>query len=304
MALMAVLAAAGVSQAGSMGGGFSLRFFGNGVDDIDRIKIRLDDPANTDPGPPADVGGDNFTIEFWMRASAFDNTASSVSCGFNINWINGNIVMDRDRFNQDRKWGLSIAGGTLVWGVTGDGSGGFNEFTVCGVTDVLDDDWHHVAVQRRRSDGELWIFVDGELDAQGTGPAGDTSYPDDGIPGNFCGGPCDFSDPFLVFAAEKHDAGPSFPSYNGWLDEIRLSDSLRYAASFTPAGPFTPDADTVALYHLDDGAGDVIFDDSLHPDGPSDGVRNFGGSPAGPQWSTETPFGDDPNLVFADGFES
>jgi len=101
-----------------------------------------------------------------------------------------------------------------------------------------------------------------------------------------------------------HDAGSSFPSYNGWLDEIRLSDSQRYGRSLGPAGPFAPDVATVALYHLDDAVWNVIVDDSAHPDGPSDGVGNFGGSPAGPAWSTETPFGFDPDWVFADGFES
>jgi hypothetical protein len=150
---------------------------------------------------------------------------------------------------------------------------------------VLDNQWHHIAVQRRRADGWLWLYVDGRLEAQGDGPDGDISYPDDGVPGNFCGGPCINSDPYLVLGAEKHDAGPQFPSFAGWLDEFRLSNVLRYAAAFTrPATPFLPDANTVALYHFDEGGGDLIIDTPGVSGGPSHGVRRFGGSPAGPEW--------------------
>ena len=34
--------------------GSALRFLGNGVDDIDRVKIQIDNPDNNDPVPPAD----------------------------------------------------------------------------------------------------------------------------------------------------------------------------------------------------------------------------------------------------------
>ncbi|MFQ5594260.1 MAG: LamG-like jellyroll fold domain-containing protein, partial [Anaerolineae bacterium] len=268
--------------------GYSLRFHGNGVDDLDRVKIQIDDPANNDPGPPADIGAEDFTLEFWMKAYATENTAGAVTCGWNINWIYGNIVFDRDRFSQDRKFGLSIAGGVMIFGVTGDGTG---DRIICGSTNVLDGKWHHVAVQRRRSDGWMWLFVDGNLEAQADGPNGDVSYPDDGVPGNYCGGPCTNSDPYLVIGAEKHDAGSAYPSFSGWVDEVRLSNSLRYASSFLPPSqPFAPDANTVALYHFDEGSGDTINDTSGASGGPSNGERKYGGSPAGPEWSTDTPF--------------
>ncbi len=140
----------------------------------------------------------------------------------------------------------------------------------------------------------MWLYVDGNLESQGDGPDGDVSYPDDGVPGDYCGGPCTNSDPYLVVGAEKHDAGAQFPSYSGWIDEIRLSNTLRYTAPFTPPGaPFTPDANTVALHHLDEGSGDTVGDSSNAPGGPSPGVRRFGGvAPTleGPEWSSETPF--------------
>ena len=260
--------------------GHALRFFGTGSGDVDRVKIRVDDPGNDLPGSPADVGATDFTIEWWMRADAVENPAPAVECGpGNVNWIYGNIVFDRDRYNQDRKFGISLAGGRLVFGVSGDGTG---DATLCNRRNLADGEWHHVAVQRRRSDGRMWIFVDGLLESETDGPDGDISYPDGGQPLDFCGGPCVNSDPFLVIGAEKHDAGPAYPSFSGWIDEVRLSTALRYSGDFArPGAPFEPDADTAALYHFDEGSGGVASDSAS---GASPGEVKIGGPQQGPQW--------------------
>src|SRR5262245_48589132 len=190
LAALALLAAVLV-DAPTVSAESSLRFRGNGTGDTDRVKVPIDDPGNSNPGPPADVGAADFTIEFWMRASSAENPAGPVRCGTNANWRSGHVLVDRDRFGHDRKFGVSIAGGTVVFGVSGDGTG---DRTICGARPVLDDAWHHVAVERRRSDGRMWIFVDGILDAEGDGPDGDVSYPDAAIPAAA-------TDPFLVFGA-------------------------------------------------------------------------------------------------------
>jgi hypothetical protein len=158
-----------------------------------------------------------------------------VSCGANAAWVDGNVVVDRDRAGADRKFGVSIAGGVVVFGVSGEGTG---DLTICSGRGVLDDRWHHVAVERRRSDGWMWLFVDGVLEAQADGPDGDVSYPDDATA-------ADPNDPFLVLGAEKYDAGAA---YDGFLEEVRISSALRYTSVFTrPKSPFTADADTAAL---------------------------------------------------------
>lgn len=264
----------------------SLRFFGNGVGDIDRVKIRIDDPTNALPGPPADVGVGDFTIELWLRSEEDANPAGAVACGANYNWIYGNIVLDRDRFNQARAFGISLADGRVVFGTRTSA-----DRTICGETDIRDGEWHHVAVQRRRSDGRLWLYVDGRLEATGDSPDDeDISYPDDGVPGPHCdGAPCTASDPFIVLGAEKHDAGPSFPSFDGWLEELRISSTLRYSGDFTPpSAPFVPDADTAALYHFDEPDGATVHDSA--PGGSSPGEIRFGGTPAGPLRVDDSPF--------------
>ena len=132
-------------------------------------------------------------------------------------------------------------------------------------------------------------------------------------PGIFCGGPCINSDPFLVIGAEKHDAGPAFPSYRGLLDELRVSAVLRYAANFSrPRAPFVPDANTVALYHFDEGTGARANDASGIAGGPSQGDIRRATPSAAPLWSTDSPFdvgtlGLDTTIrrtVFATGFQN
>jgi hypothetical protein len=275
--LMLLLGAAAPAAASS------LRFYGHGIaaPDLDRVKIPIDAPA-----VPADVGSDagaatgDFTLEFWMKANAGENGAGACISGSD-GWINGNIIFDRDVYNDGDygDYGISLFADGLAFGV----ARGANGDGLCGTTDVADGQWHHVAATRAA--GALALWVDGAFDGTSGGPTGDVSYRN----GRSTPFP---NDPFLVIGAEKHDAGAAYPSYSGWIDEVRLSTVVRYGAPFTPpAAPLASDAATAALYHLDEGAGNVVGDASGAAGGPSDGVRQFGGDPpAGPEWSSDTPY--------------
>jgi hypothetical protein len=251
------------------GAGFALRFFGTGSGDVDRVKISLENR-------PVNVGATDTTIEWWMRANPGENPTIACWPGED-NWILGAIMFDRDIIGDGDfgDWGISLRGGRLAVGV----DNGITEIGICGTTDLADGVWHHVAVTRRLADGRLQIFVDGRLDGEGIGPAGDISYRSGRLtffPNH---------EPFLVIGAEKYDAGALFPSFRGWIDEVRLSTTVRYTSNFIrPSQRFTPDPYTAALYHFDEGAGDQIVDSSGAVAGPSDGLRRFGGVPAGPEW--------------------
>src|SRR5262249_60100318 len=65
----------------------SLRFYGNGENGIDRVKIQIDAPP-----APADVGTTDFTLEWWMRAKPGENASDDVLCDANDGWIYGNIL--------------------------------------------------------------------------------------------------------------------------------------------------------------------------------------------------------------------
>lgn len=271
--LLLVLLASAVTAYGS---DYSMRFFGNGTGDIDRVKIPLDNPHRS-----VNLGSD-LTIEFWIRAQPGSNTGtvdcSSVSGG--DRWITGNTIFDRDVYGAGDfgDYGIALGNGRIVFGVdAGPGS-----ITICGTTNVADGNWHHVAAVRRRSDGLMRIFVDGAIDASGNGGTGDIGYRN-GRATNYPN-----SDPFLVIGAEKHDAGFEYPSFRGWIDEIRISDIVRYGAAFArPAlHPIEDDA-TVALYHFFEGSGDLIIDAT----GSFHGIRRFGGNPmAGPEYSNDSVF--------------
>jgi len=260
---------------------YSLRFYGNGTSGIDRVSIALDGPAR-----PIDVGGTDFTIEWWMKALEGENSSPTCTPGGD-NWRSGNILIDRDVYGSGDlgDYGVSLFGGRIAFGVN---NGTIGE-TLCGASALDDGAWHHVAVTRRAADGLMQVYIDGRLDAQGDGPDGDLRYRD-GRTTTY------LDDPFLVIGAEKHDLDPAAnPSFRGWLDEIRISGALRYTAPFTrPSAPFARDGNTLGLWHLNEGAGDLIRDVSGAPAGPSNALRHYGGSPAGPEWSTDTPWGAPP----------
>jgi len=272
-------------------GGYSMRFYSRPDDDLlelpadddgDRLKLLVDDPTNSDPGPPADVGDTDFTIEWWLKARPGDNAAEAPQEPLKYEeWVLGNIILDRSVFFDDGigEYGVSLMGGRVAFG-TRNGIP-YESFSILGDIVVTDGAWHHVAVTRTM-DGWMQIFVDGQLDVDGEGFGGDISYTDDHIPYHL-------NDPYLVIGAEKFDQATRL-DFDGWLDEMRFSSTIRYTDNFTPPdAPYTPDADTVLIYHFDEGFGYDIHDFSEHPDGPSDALRYLGDLPAGPQWSIDSP---------------
>ncbi|MDW8311457.1 MAG: LamG-like jellyroll fold domain-containing protein [Burkholderiales bacterium] len=278
----------------SAAAGGSLRFFGTGADDVDRVKIPID------PHNAADIGAGDFTIDFWLRASAADNNGT-LTCNSVDGWITGNVVIDRDIYGPGPDWGIALGvrsgGGRRIAFGAADATG--NGITLCGTSNVADGQWHHIAVQRRLSDGRIWLFVDGQLEATALGPLGSLAYPD----GRSTSWPN--SDPYLVIGAEKHDAGSAYPSFSGWITELRLSTVLRYPTTTTLGPAFARpnrrhavDAHTAALYRFQEGAGQTLYS-AAGPKAAAGQVR-FNASQTRPQWSSEAPFGPAPSCLDLD----
>jgi hypothetical protein len=261
-------------------GGYSLRFEGNGNNNLDRVNIKIDAPPR-----PIDVG-DDFTIEWWMKATPGENGTTTCTPG-DGDWLSGNTIFDRDINGSGDygKYGISLMNGRLAFGVNNGTTG----FTLCGASNLANGAWHHAVVQRQSSDGLMQIFVDGTLNAEATGPTGDLSYRDNRTPAAS-------RDPYLVIGAEKFDTNNSlYPSFLGWITEIRISNGLRYTGPFpTPSARFATDGSTVSLYHFGEGYGDPIHDTSGASGGPSDGLREYGGGVNGPEWTYDSPWYEDP----------
>lgn len=83
-------------------------------------------------------------------------------------------------------------------------------------------------------------------------------------------------DTLMIGACQLNTEG-----FHGIIDEVRISDTVRYAncCDFTPpTPPFVPDSNTVALYHFDEGSGNTTADAAHGYTG------YFGASPHDPTW--------------------
>src|SRR5439155_750496 len=194
-------------------------------------------------------------------------------------------------FGPGPDWGMSIHRdgplrdrGVLRFG-TENAPPDSTQDTLQGLVHVLDGNWHHVAFVRERASGRKRIYVDGVLDVESSAgvSTGDLSYPN-GRPTSYPD-----SDPFLVFGAEKSGSlGTSiYPSFNGWMDEIRVWSVARSAAEIDAArgqsvAPTTPG---LALYlRLEEGSGTALLDAT-----GGNVATLFAGVPGNGEWSTDTP---------------
>ena len=170
-----------------------------------------------------------------MRAQAAQNPlGTSATSGPNDDWTLGHVIVDRDIFGSGDygDYGISLAGGRIAFGV----NNGTQSYTLLSSTVVADDNWHYIAVTRSAASGTMQIFIDGVLDiSQTTSVTGDISYRD-GRSTTW------LNDPFIVLGAEKHDYdNTQYPSYSGYLDELRISNIVRYTSSYIPVNRFADD---------------------------------------------------------------
>jgi hypothetical protein len=191
------------------------------------------------------------------------------------------VIIDRDVFGPGDygDYGISLAGGRIAFGV----NNGVASYTIVSTTLVADGNWHTIAVTRTLT-GEIALFVDGILNKQATtSVTGNIAYQ----VGRTTSWP---NDPYLVLGAEKHDYdNTQYPSFRGLLDELRISDTVRYITSYTPASYLSDDAHTVALYHFDEGNGTTLVNTSGRSGSQLNGTLLIGGTPTGPVWELVSP---------------
>jgi hypothetical protein len=255
----------------------SVQFFGQSFRDngVDRVWI----PAER-PSPAGQFGHDNFTLELWLKVEA--DAVPERDCG--SPWYQNTIVLDREFYvdpPQNGNIGLAVyrtaAGSGVAAGFEVQGA---DEVNLCGDAPVADGRWHHIAVTRA-PDNPVSIWVDGDLDESGIGPAGDGSVAQD-IVTDYPG------DRFMVLGGPKHEPDVS-RGFAGLIDDLRLSDDDLYDTSFEPPYPplaIDPD-DTMALWSFDEGQGTTAA--QLGGDVAADAELRVGGDPAGPIWSDDVP---------------
>lgn len=154
-------------------------------------------------------GTGDFTIDFWARSSQIYNTANMVyvqwvdinnriQFGFNLG---GGATVDSQAYLQL----IVVSGGTILLSVSTPTSGGV----------LLSNTWHHIAMTR--SSGTLKIFIDGVSQTL-TYNNGDGSE----------------SIPNLAIALGIGGQTLGSFDFDGWLEELRVSNVARWTSNFIP----------------------------------------------------------------------
>lgn len=81
--------------------------------------------------------------------------------------------------------------------------------------------------------------------------------------------------------------------FNGYVDEVRVSNIVRYPATYAlPSTAFSPDANTLGLWHLDEGTGTTAADASGNANGSLVGDQH--GRPTAPSPPPTSPLPSSP----------
>ena len=174
-------------------------------------------------------GTNDFTIEFWFRPeSRATNFATILQ---NRQYGSGAIQFtDRHNYNTSK---------LQVWVVNYQGA----DPMFLSTTNISNGTWYHVALTRS---GNSWRFF-----LNGTQEGSTVTYSGDATAG--------ISD---YWGIGNDRVNTSVTQYNGWVDEVRVSNSARYTANFTPATtPFVNDSNTLLLLHMDGTDASTYFED-------------------------------------------
>lgn len=113
------------------------------------------------------------------------------------------------------------------------------------------DAWHHLAITRNGGTVKMWF--DGQLQTTSTG----NTYADLQLFDSF-------NDPEdLQIGSNTNASNLKTSFFDGWLDEIRISNVERYTANFTPDSRFAPDDNTLLLIHADGADTSTTFTDDI-----------------------------------------
>jgi hypothetical protein len=105
---------------------------------------------------PVSVRND-FTLAFWVRTATTGGTPQ---------WYNGKGLVDGEVGGVTSDFGTALVGNKFGFGVGGP------DVTLTATNVINDGQWHHLAVTRNSTGGQMTVFVDGIQQASMVGPTG------------------------------------------------------------------------------------------------------------------------------------
>lgn len=193
---------------------------------------------------------DTAQSKFGGASALFDGTSDYLTVsagGFNVGtgditleaWVRHNAINDQQVYFDTRG-----PGNGLLFYVQSDNKlvvyDGLSTYT--STATMAANTWYHLAVSR--SGSSLKVYRDGVEVISGTNSR-------------------NLSDNGTITIGTTYE-GFSTNSMNGWMDEIRISNSARYTAGFTPSTTaFTNDSNTLLLLHCNGTDATTVFTDDV-----------------------------------------
>jgi len=125
------------------------------------LAAQFDGSSNTFISIPLSVSN-SFTIGFWLKTAATGGSGQ---------WYNGKGLVDGEVAGVANDFGVTLIGGCAAFGV------GNPDTTITTPVAVNDGNWHHIAATRDSVSGQMNLYVDGSLQANGAGPPGTRTAP-------------------------------------------------------------------------------------------------------------------------------
>jgi hypothetical protein len=179
-------------------------------------------------------GTGNFTIESWVNPTARSRQYPTIFAN-QANSTAGAIVL------YDRH---SLATTKFTVYIYNLNSGAL---ALTSTTSVVNGTWYHLAVVRNGT--TIKLYVNGVEESSAT------------LPADFNIDAGDTTDSYIGRTEFGLDT-----SYHGYIDEVRVSNIVRYTANFTPsASAFSSDSNTVLLMHMNGANASTTFTDDNVP---------------------------------------
>ncbi len=97
----------------------------------------------------------DFSLAFWVKTSQATTAAAQ--------WYNGYGLVDGDASGTGNDFGTALCAGKFAFGV------GNADYTIFSTSLINNGAWHHCVATRQQSTGQMRMYVDGVLQATGTG---------------------------------------------------------------------------------------------------------------------------------------